>query len=243
MPGSDESFDALVLGGGQAGLAAGYYLAEAGLRFAVVDAHARIGDSWRRRWDSLHLFTPVFANHLPGMRFVGDPNHLPSKDEVGDYLERYADFHELPTICSTRVRRVVPRDAAFEVRTASGILRADRVIVATGAFRTPWRPASAAELSDEVQQLHASEYANASEVVGERVLVVGAANSGAQIAMELAAAGRHVTLAGRDTGQIPRRILGVDVYRYLGPLLRRRVDSWIGRRVRARMGPGGDPLC
>jgi len=237
-----ERFNTLVLGAGQAGLAAAHALAARGESFAVLDAHARVGDSWRARWDSLRLFTPVFANHLPGLKFPGKAAHLAGKDEVGDYLQRYAEHFQLPIRQRTLVEGVCSASGGYVVKTEHATLHADKVVVATGAFRTPRRPDLARQLDSGIEQLHTNEYINPAQVSGDRVLVVGAANSGAQIALELAEAGRTVTLAGPDTGRIPRRLLGVDVYRFLQPLLRRRVSSGLGRRVVAKTGAGGDPL-
>jgi putative flavoprotein involved in K+ transport len=235
------SLDAIVVGGGQAGLAAGRMLARRRQRFAILEAGPRVGESWRTRWDSLRLFTPVRYSGLPDLPFPGEPYHLPTKDEAADYLERYAAHFELPVRLNARVAALRHDDGGFTVRAGAEELRAANVIVATGPFQRPHVPDPAAALDPRIVQLHSSEYRDPSRLPAGDVLVVGAGNSGAQIALELAES-RRVLLAGRDTGRLPRRLLGRDVYDWIWPtVLAARVESTIGRRMRARMA-GGDPL-
>ncbi|HEU4700048.1 MAG TPA: NAD(P)/FAD-dependent oxidoreductase [Gemmatimonadales bacterium] len=250
-PAPSEMLDAVVIGGAQAGLAAGHELARRDLRFVVLEAAARVGDGWRARWDSLRLFTPARYSGLPGLPFPAAPYHLPAKDEVADYLEGYARHFALPVRTGARVAAVraagdAAGDAAgFVVETAGETFRAANVIVATGAAQVPRVPACAAALDPAIVQLHSSAYRNPAQLPAGDVLVVGAGNSGAQIALELAAARRgtaRVLLAGRDTGAIPRRFLGRDIYDWLWPIGGRiDADSRLGRRMRSRM-TGGDPL-
>src|SRR3954469_23849048 len=101
-----EHFDVVVIGAGQAGLSAGYYLKRAGLDFVIVDGAERIGDSWRRRWDSLTLFTVARYSSLPGLDFPGDPEHFPGRDEVADSLEPYANHFQLPVRLGTKATRL-----------------------------------------------------------------------------------------------------------------------------------------
>ncbi|HEX6644967.1 MAG TPA: NAD(P)-binding domain-containing protein [Gemmatimonadales bacterium] len=233
--------DVIVIGGAQAGLSAGCELSRHGLRFVILDAEARTGDGWRRRWDSLRLFTPARYSGLPGLPFPGPPYHLPSKDEVADYLEQYARHFRLPVRLDSRVRAVRRAPWGFEVETGDEVLRAANVIVATGPFQRSRIPAFAAELDPGIVQLHSSEYRNPPQLPPGHALVVGAGNSGAQVAIELAAT-RRVRLAGRDTGRIPRRLLGRDIYDWIWPILGLSVDSRLGRRMAARMARHGDPL-
>jgi putative flavoprotein involved in K+ transport len=242
-----ESGDApiVVIGAGQSGLATGYHLQQAGVEFTILADDERVGDTWRDRWDSLELFTPAFYSGLPGLDFpADDPEHLPHKDEMADYLERYAETFELPIELETRVTRLAHGDGRFVVETTAGERTADQVVVATGAHSSPWFPPFADELPDDVFACHSSEYRNPDQLPDGDVLVVGAGNSGTQIAAEIAADGdRAVWLAGRDTGRLPRRLLGRDIYRWIGPtLLRVSRHGFIGRRLYERTAHTGDPV-
>ena len=204
------SYDVVVIGGGQSGLAAGYHLDRHGLSFTILDAHERIGDAWRHRWDSLRLFTPRHLSSLPGLRFPGDG--YPTKDQVADYLELYAAYHALPVQSSTRVARIRERvvrlpgpSRGYVVESNRGDLHTSHVIVATGAFRRPRLPELALDIAPTIHQLHAAAYRNPAQIVGNRVLVIGAGNSGVAIALDLAPHHR-VWLAGRSTGRPPPRL-------------------------------------
>ena len=198
-----ESVQTVVVGGGQAGLAASHELSARGLPHVVLDAGERIGDSWRRRWDSLRLFTPARYDGLPGRPFPGDPWSLPSKDELADYLESYAA--DLPVRTGVHIRRVTRSGADYLVESDSGTWRAQNVIVATGFDRVPRIPAFASALRPDIVQLDAGSYRGPDQVGPGGVLVVGAGNSGADIALELAATHRTL-LSGRHPGQVPWRI-------------------------------------
>lgn len=237
-----ERFGTIVVGGGQAGLAAGYHLQQRDVDFVIVDADQRIGDVWRNRWDSLRLFTPAKYSGLPGMPFPAEPMHLPDKDEVADYLERYAERFDLPVRSSTRAERLAHDGDRWVLRTSRGTLEADNVVVATGPFQRPRVPALASTLDSAIHQLRSSAYGSPFDLPEGPVLVVGAGNSGAQIALELARY-RTVWLAGRDTGHVPRRLLGRDLFDWLWPIMHRfTVDTVIGRRLRRGVGGGGDAL-
>src|SRR6266567_4500155 len=151
-----ERTEVIVIGGGQAGLAAGYYLSQARIPFLILDADARAGDSWRRRWDSLELFTAARYSALPGLPFPGDPEHFPGKDEVADYLETYASTFELPVRHSARVVGLERRDDRYRLSTESDSFEARQVIIATGAYQKPHIPPLADRLSDAVIQLHSA---------------------------------------------------------------------------------------
>jgi putative flavoprotein involved in K+ transport len=239
-----SDYETIVVGAGQAGLAAGYFLARAGLEFTLLDAHAQIGDSWERRWDSLKLFTPARYNALPGLAFPGEPYALPGKSEVAGYLGRYARTFSLPVQRGVAATALHRRGGRFIVATSDGrSLTAASVIVATGANQRPYVPAFAASLSPAIVQVHSSEYLRPAQLPEGKVLVVGAGNSGAQIALELAGAGREVLLSGRATGSLPRRFLGRDIYDWLWPtLMRATVDSFPGRRLMHGRLFSGDPL-
>ena len=239
-----ERFETIVIGGGQAGLAAGHHLAARDVDFVILSDESRVGDNWRRRWDSLRLFTPARYSGLPGMPFPATPAHLADKDEVADYLERYATHFDLPVRLNSRVRSVVHDGARYLIRTEhdATVLEADNVIVATGAFQAPRIPALSVRLDPAIHQLHSSEYHGPFDLPKGPVLVIGAGNSGAQIALELARF-RKVWLAGRNTGHMPRRILGRDVFDWIWPLMKRAtIETRLGRRMRANILGSGDAL-
>jgi len=190
----------VVIGAGQAGLAMGYYLRKAGEDCVILDAHDRVGDCWRIRYDSLRLFSlPRYAS-LPGLR-IGTQD-CPTRDEMADYVERYAVHHELPVRSGVRVTRLSRDDEGFLVETSAGDWRADQVVVAAGMHTDERRPAFAAELDPTIRQVHSLEYRNPSDLADGTVLVVGAANSGTDIALEAAATHRTL-IAGRHPGQVP----------------------------------------
>jgi putative flavoprotein involved in K+ transport len=199
-----QQFDTVIIGGGQAGLSVGYHLARQGRRFVILDANQRIGDAWRRRWDSLRLFTPARYNGLPGWPFPAPAWSFPTKDEMADYLEAYAARFDLPVRTGVRVERLSREGDRYVVAAGKHRLEADHVVVAAGAYQQPRIPAFAAELDPGIVQLHSSQYRDPSQLQDGGVLVVGAANSGAEIALE--AAGDHRTwLSGRDPGREPYR--------------------------------------
>jgi putative flavoprotein involved in K+ transport len=199
-----ELVGTVVVGGGQAGLAVGYQLARRGLPFVILDAHERIGDSWRQRWDSLRTFTPAGYNGLPGAPFPGEAHSFPTKDEVADYLTAYATRFDLPVRTGVSVDRLTREGDRFVVAAGDHRLEAEQVVVATGAYQTPRVPAFASDLDPTIVQIHSTGYRDPSQLRKGGVLVVGAGNSGAEIALEVSH--RHPTwLSGRDTGHEPTR--------------------------------------
>lgn len=230
MISTQSQYDVIVIGAGQAGLATGYYLQSKGMSFTILDAQARVGDVWRNRWDSLRLFTPARYSSLPGMMFPAQPFALPTKDDVADYLESYAQRFNLPVQLGTRMKSIQRFGDMYMLEADNGMYYARHVVVATGTFQKPKYPAFAGKLAPTVQQMHSSMYRNPSQIHGETVLVVGAGSSGGQIALELAST--HQTfLAGRDPGSDPRQILGVDLYWWADKLglLHLRKDGLLGR--------------
>ncbi|HEX9123934.1 MAG TPA: NAD(P)/FAD-dependent oxidoreductase, partial [Actinomycetota bacterium] len=198
-----DRYDAVVIGGGQAGLAAGYHLRQQGLDFSILDGDPQVGDVWRRRWDSLRLFTPAAYDGLPGMPFPAPADAFPTKDDMADYLQTYARTSDLPVRSATHADELVREDDRYVLTAGPDRFEARHVIVATGGHQTPRIPGFDAELDPSVHRLHAAVYRNPSQLADGDVLVVGAGNSGAEIAMEAAAAGHRTTLAGRSTGHIP----------------------------------------
>jgi putative flavoprotein involved in K+ transport len=201
-----ERFDVLVIGGGQAGLAVGYYLKRARRDFVVLDAGARIGDAWRSRWDGLRLFTAARYDGLPGMPFPAAGHVFPTKDEVADYLEAYVAEFQLPVRSGMPVSMLMASEAGdgFVVVAGRHRFQADQVVIATGAYRHPRIPEFGAELDPRITQLHSSQYRSPSQLRDGAVLVVGASNSGAEIAMTTAP-GHRTVLAGPDRGTMPIR--------------------------------------
>lgn len=241
-----ERIDTVVVGGGQAGLAIGYHLAARGIPFVILDAQDRVGDAWRHRWDSLRLFTPARFSGLPGSPYPGSPWDFPHHAAFADYLERYATEHSLPVRTGTRVTRLGRDGERFVVETPTGSLVADRAVLAAGFDARPRVPAFAAEVDPSVTQLHSAAYRNPSQLPAGDVLVVGAGNSGADIALELAATHR-VTLAGRHPGQLPFRIESrashlpsLLIFAAFSHVLT--VRTPIGRRARSRVRDHSGPL-
>ena len=242
-----ERFDTIVVGGGNAGLAAGYYLRQRGARFVILDAGERVGDGWRHRWDSLRLFTTARYSALPGMRLPIPLSNQATKDEMADYLESYVEHFDLPVRTGVRVHRLERRDGSFVLTAGGHEYQARSVIVATGSQRDPRIPALSRELDPSITQLHSGEYRSPSQLRDGRVLVVGAGNSGADIAMELVK-DRPTWLSGPDTGHIPVNIdrwfsrhVAFHVVRFVGVhVLTMRTP--MGRRLRDHKMSSGDPL-
>jgi len=209
-----HTLDALVIGGGQAGLAMGYHLARRGRRFLVLDAGPSVGHRWRTRWDSLRLLTPCPYNDLPGMPFPGPAWSFPTKDDVADYLQRYAARFELPVRCDCRVTSMHHADRRYVVHTTTGTFAAPVVVVATGPYQAPHIPAFARQLDPGTLQLHSRDYQRPAQLPAGDVLVVGGGNSGVGIAEDLARAGlgHRVHLALGRTAHSPRRVLGRDLF-------------------------------
>jgi putative flavoprotein involved in K+ transport len=205
-----ERVETLIIGAGQAGLAAGYFLSRRGRPFLIVDGNDRVGDQWRRRWHSLLLFSPARWDGLPGMPFPAPGWSYPSGRQMADYLESYAARFELPVRTATRVERLVTAgDGSDEFIAVAGSrrFRARQVIVATGAFTVPAVPAVARQLDPGIRQIHSGEYRDPSQLADGAVLVVGLGHSGADIAFETAATHRTI-LSGRSHGEVPFRVLG-----------------------------------
>jgi putative flavoprotein involved in K+ transport len=242
-----EHFESIIIGGGQAGLAVGYHLAQQDRSFVVLEANDRIGDNWRRHYDSLRLYSPARFNALPGWPVPLDPWAYPTKDEIGDYLEAYARRFELPVITGVSVDRLRRDGDRYEVRAGAHRLIADNVVVASGTFQEPVVPELAADLDPVIRQLHSSEYRRPGDLQPGPVLVVGAAHSGADIAHELAVAGHQTVLSGRINGELPFDIEGRAAHIAL-PILWRVANhvltmrTPIGRKARVKIRAHGGPL-
>jgi putative flavoprotein involved in K+ transport len=245
-----EQVETVIIGGGQAGLSVGYHLARRGRPFVVLDAGDRIGDSWRKRWNSLRLFTPARFSSLNGSPFPAPTWSFPSRDEMGDYLEAYAARFALPVRTGTKVEGVRARDGGgYVVMAGSARFEAENVVVATGTYQKPRIPSFASQLDSRIVQLHSSRYVEPGQLAEGGVLVVGAGNSGADIALEAARDGHPTWMSGRDVGQIPFRI-GSTVSRLgLARLVLRvlfhrvlTVRTPMGRKLRPKIVSQGGPL-
>jgi putative flavoprotein involved in K+ transport len=244
-----ERVNTVVVGGGQAGLSVGYHLKRHGVDFVILDDRARIGDVWRRRWDSLRVFTPARHSSLDGLPFPAPPFSFPTKDEMADYLETYARTFSLPVRSGVRVERLSrAADGGFLVVAGDHRLHAQNVVVAMAHYQRPRIPVFARKLAPRIVQLHSLQYRNPSQLAPGDALIVGVGNSGAEIAIETAA--RHKTwLAGPDTGHAPFRVDGFAARLALSRLMLRVVfhrilslATPIGRRVRPKMLHRAAPL-
>jgi putative flavoprotein involved in K+ transport len=235
-----EYYQTIVIGGGQAGLATAYYLQERDQDFVILDAGERTGDAWRNRWDSLRLFTSARYNGLPGFPFPAPPHSQPTKDEVADYLESYAERFDLPIELNQWVDGLTKDGDRFVVTAGERRWEADNVVVAMSSFQQPTVPDFAADLDPSIVQMHSADYRNPSQLQDGGVLLVGAGNSGAEISLDIV--DEHPTwLSGRDVGHVPFHI---DSFfgRHIGvPFVLRvlfhrilTVDTPIGRRMRRK---------
>jgi putative flavoprotein involved in K+ transport len=239
--GTFEMRDAVVVGGGQAGLSAAYELSRRGVDVAVIEANPRIGDSWRNRWDSLRLFTPARYDGLPGLRFPAPDDTYPGKDAMAGYLETYARETSLPVRTGVRVSSVTRNGSSYAVETSQGTIEARHVVVAAGHER-PSVPEFAGSIHAATMQLHAKDYRNPAQLTGQ-VLVVGAGNSGVEIAIEAAGAGHATTLAGPSTGAVPpiAYSFGGRIFWFYATRIAS-VDTPVGRKMRPLVLKRGTPL-
>ena len=243
---NQNTFDTIVIGAGQAGLAAGYHLAKRGKPFLIIDSADRVGGSWANRWDSLRLFTPASRDSLPGLE-LGGGFTFPTTERLLDYLRQYAQQLALPLRLGVTVDGLFRENGGFRVTAAGEVFDAANVILATGVHRVPKVPSFAADLDDDIVQLHSADYRNPAQLNPGTVLIVGAGNSGVEIGVEVAKT-HPVLLAGRNVGQLP-----IDTRNWQGKLLFPLIWwTWEhvlteqkkpGRKVRAEALEGhGEPL-
>lgn len=245
---TSEHIETVIIGAGQAGLSTAYHLRKQDRPCVILDSNARIGDNWRRHWDTLRLYSPAKYDGLPGMAFPADPWAFPQKDEVAAFLESYALEFDLPVRMSTRVDalRLLP-DGRFDLRIGDESMTCDNVVVATGSFgQAPNIPDFAAELDPGIRQLHSTDYHRPGDLRPGPVLVVGASHSGTDIAYE-AAETNPVVLCGRDLGQLPfkpeqrraRFFFPLVVFAWRHVLTRR---TPVGRKMFAEVRNHGGPM-
>ena len=243
-----ERVDSIVVGGGQAGLAVGYHLRRRGLPFVILDAADRVGDAWRNRWDSLRLFSTRRYSQLDGMPLPGPPHGFPSKDEIANYLEAYAEHFALPVRSGVSVDTVTYDGRYFLLRAGSDTFAARNVVVAMSTDQVPWTPPFASALDPAILQMHSAQYRTPSQLQSGAVLVVGAGNSGGEIAMELASE-RSILLAGDIIAHVPVRVERVFARYVVLPVLFRflahrvlTVRTPMGRHQRHKLLTNGSPL-
>lgn len=245
-----EAIDTVVIGGGQAGLSMGYHLSRKNVRFTILEANQRIGDSWRQRWDSLRLFTPARFSGLNGMPFPADGNVFPTKDEMAGYLEAYAARFALPVRTGVRVDRVSKaEDGSLVVTAGHRRIQARNVVVAMADFQRPRVPAFASGLDRDIVQFHSSAYRSPDQLRPGAVLIVGVGNSGAEIAREVILAGHETYISGKVSGELPFDITGLAARLVLARLIFRvvffrllRLDTPLGRKAQARIAGKATPL-
>jgi putative flavoprotein involved in K+ transport len=250
QPPKTEHFKVIVIGGGHAGLSVGYHLAHRiASPFLILDANARIGDSWRKRWDSLRLFSPARYSALDGMPFPGAKHAFPTKDEMADYLEAYAAQSALPVRTGVQVDRLYRENDRYVIMAGERRFEADNVVVAMANYQKPWVPPLAGDLDPKIRQLHSGDYRNPSQLHDGAVLIVGAGNSGSEIALEAAAHGHKTWISGRHPDHVPFRIEGFWGRHVLVPFVLRFVkhrllttNTPMGRKIRPRMISQGGPL-
>lgn len=247
MTRNEAHLDTVVIGGGQTGLTVGYELQQRGREFVILDAGERVGDPWRKRWDSLLLFTPARYAGLPGLPFPAKGDTYVGKDAIADYIEAYARHHDLPVQTGTRVTRLSREDGGFRVETTQGDMTADNVVVAMTDFQVPTVPEFAPDLDPDIVQMHSSKYKNPSQLQEGPVLVVGLGNSGADIGFEVARTHRTY-IAGKESGHIPFRIepwIGRNVLVHIVKFVMTKVlntSTPIGRKARPKMLGKPSPL-
>jgi putative flavoprotein involved in K+ transport len=236
-PESTSSYEVVVVGAGQAGLALGHFLRRQSRNFVILERAGRIAAAWRERWDSLTLFTPRRYSGLPGPAFPGDPDGYPTRDEVIAYLDRYAETFELPIELNSDIRGLdLGDDGRFRLEVDGRTITADQVVVATGPFQTPSVPKPAERLAGDVFQTHAVGYRRPGEVPPGTVLVVGGGNTGFQVAKELSATHQVVLSVGSRQTPLPQRPLGRDLFWWLTKMgiLDKTVDSRLGGKLSTR---------
>lgn len=225
----------LVIGAGQAGLAAGYHLRRAGLPFIIVEGSNRVGDVWRNRYDSLTLFTTRQFSTLPGLQIPGNRDGYADRDEFAEYLEAYARRFELPVKLGSYVSRLAKSAGGFEATLSNGeIIAASEVLIATGAFQVPIVPPISAEMGYEVLQLTAATFRNCNQLPDGPVLVVGDGASGRDIAIESRKRQPVFLSVGKPRKLLPEHILGKSIWWWLNLVgaLEAPATSFRGRMVR-----------
>ena len=237
-----NNWSTIIIGAGQAGLSTGYYLKKFDEDFIIIDASKKIGDSWRKRWDSLRLFTPSQYDGLPGLKFSQKRNIFPVKNEMADYLENYSKRFSLPVRLGIHVIRVSYTPTGFEIDSTSGKLMSKRLVIATGTNPVPRIPDFAKDINIGIKQIHSSQYLNSGQFPPGDTLVVGAGTSGVEIAIELSES-HNTMIAGKPTFHIPEPVLkygGGLYWWFINNILT--VRTPIGKKAKTKVLKGGGPL-
>ncbi|WP_050182084.1 flavin-containing monooxygenase [Domibacillus robiginosus] len=210
-----EHYEVAIVGAGQAGITIGYYLKKEKVPFIILDKNEKAGDSWRKRYDSLILFTPRKYSSLPGLHMNGLPEGLPTKQEMADYLTEYVNYFKLPILNNVTVEKLDKIKGFFYLDTNKGIVGAKKVVIATGAFQKPYVPSFAKTAEESFYQLHSAAYRSPDQLPGHSVLIVGGGNSGAQIAVELSKE-KTVTIAVNHPFKfLPLYLFGKSIFDWL----------------------------
>jgi putative flavoprotein involved in K+ transport len=225
-------WDTIIIGGGQAGLAMGYELQLRKINFVILDAGEEVGESWNSRWDSLRLFTPDWAITYPGQNFPKVNGSFPAKKHMSDFLKAYASKFRLPVLHSMKVTKLVKKVSGFEVTASDKKFTCNQIVVATGNYSQPRTPAFAAQINGNLLQLHSAEYKNPDQLPAGDVLIVGAATSGLQIALEIARTGRVVYVSGKPPAQIPPLMLKYFRKPMIWMMNRMTIETRRGRKMR-----------
>jgi putative flavoprotein involved in K+ transport len=249
---SPSRHEVVVIGAGQAGLAAGYHLAKRGIEFVILEASPRVGDVWRERYDSLLLYSPAKYNALPGLSFPLADHVFPTGRQMADYLEAYVQHHRLPVETGVRIERLRASSEAdgaggYVISAGDRLYQANQVVVATGSFQRPHVPELARHLDPGIRQLHSADYRGPQQLADGPVLIVGLSHSGADVAHELAMAGHRTFVSGKVHGQLP---FSVDSRRarVAWPLMRflawnvLTLSTPVGRKMAPKVRAGGGPL-
>jgi putative flavoprotein involved in K+ transport len=214
-----EKVEAIIIGGGQAGLSTSYHLKQLGREHVVFEQAEKAGNAWRNdRWDSFTLVTPNWSIQIPGAYYDGnDPDGFLKKDEVVAYFEQYVEKFNLPVQFKTSVLEVAPLEngKGYQVKTSDGIYQAKNIVMATGSFQKPKIPTYSTNIPQGIIQLHSGQYRNPHQLPDGAVLVVGSGQSGLQIAEELYQNGRVVYLCTGTAPRVPRRYRGKDIVAWL----------------------------
>ncbi|WP_234423336.1 MULTISPECIES: flavin-containing monooxygenase [Aquimarina] len=238
---ANQILDSIIIGAGQSGLAAAYYLKQLNRNFVVIDSNSEIGESWLKRWSSLKLFTPSQYNNLPGYDFPSPKGHYPNKYEVAEYLKMYAKKLELTVLFNRTASAIKKEKDVFEIFCQDEIFYAQEVIVASGPFHIPFVPGFSKNVSNDVIQIHSKQYLNPDQLKEGNVCVVGSGDSGVQITKEIAETNRKVYLScAENTFTIfPQEFLGKTLWWWLkiSGLLSIRTGSFLGKYIQNRQQP------
>ncbi len=235
-----KMYDTIVIGAGQAGLSIGYYLKEYNHNYIILDKGSEVGEIWKKRYDSLILFTPRIYNSLPGMSFEGDKQGFPTKDEVVTYLKNYVERYEIPIHFHTEVVSVSKLNGNFLIKTNQGEYQAKNIVIATGPFQTPKIPLFSKEIPSTINQIHSSQYKNSSQLLDGNALVIGGGNSGAQIAVELSKERDTYLAVSKNLSYLPLVLMRKSIFFWFDKLgiLKANSNSRLGRIIQKK----GDPI-